>query len=93
MKPALALHVTVGASLLTFALSCMLVPAVMLAGAPSIVTLGGGGGGWVPPLVPIAWKPTGPWLKVAHEDSAVIVLRPVAMLSRLPLPPEPTATL
>ena len=60
----------------------------MLAGAPSITTLAGAS-----PTVPLAWKPTGPWLKASHEVCAVAVLMPPAVLSTLPVPPEPTAAL
>jgi hypothetical protein len=65
----------------------------MLVGAPPIVTIGGGGGGGGEALEPVAWKPTGPWLKVSQEDSAVNALNPVATLSKLPAPPLPTAAL
>src|SRR5436190_9505681 len=44
--------------------------------------------------VPIALKPTGPWLWLFQEDSAVSVPRPPATLSRLPVPtPTAAATL
>ena len=43
MVGVLALQVTSGVSLLTSADNCTLVPAIMLRGAPSIATLGGGG--------------------------------------------------
>src|SRR5436305_12445088 len=31
---------------------------------------------------PIAWKPTGPWLRVLQEDSAVSVVSPPAKIGR-----------
>ena len=43
MVGVLALHATSGVSSLTSADNCTLVPAIMLDGAPSMATLGGGG--------------------------------------------------
>src|SRR5262249_58975993 len=86
IEPALAFQVTAGSSFVTRAESWTLVPAVMLAGAPSIVTLGR-----ALLVLPSAWKPTGPRLYASQEASAVRAGGPPARGSRVPAPAPPLA--
>src|ERR1700726_1440746 len=79
--PSLALQVIPGVSFITSAESWMLVPAIMLAGAPATATTGCA-------MLPSARKSTGPWLNVCHDDSGISSVRPPVTLSTLPVPPS-----